>query len=262
MKGRILIVDDEKEIRNLLSKALTQFGGFQIDVAENGEEALKKVETDSFDLILTDLMMPKMNGLELINRVSSAKPEILTMLMTGHGSVDSAIEAMKHGASDFLTKPISLDELLLRLRKVLEEKSRFISLKDYAAELERANQELKRIDQMKSEFVSVASHELRTPLSAIKNAVQLILKGKTGEINETQVKFLSLAERNIDRLTNILNDLLNLSRIESGRVEMRLEDLDLKGVIELTAASLKPQADVKSIQLETEVLEPASPGLW
>jgi len=199
--------------------------------------------------------MPKMDGLELITRVLAAKPQILTILMTGHGSVDSAIEAMKRGASDFLTKPISLDELFLRLRKVLEEKNRFMSLKDYAAELERANQELKRIDQMKSEFVSVASHELRTPLSAIKNAVQLILKGKTGEINETQVRFLSLAERNIDRLTNILNDLLNLSRIESGKVEMSLEDFDLKGVIELVAVSLKPQADVKSIQLETEVPE-------
>ena len=82
---------------------------------------------------------------------------------------------------------------------------------------------------MKSEFVSVASHELRTPLAAIKNAVQLMLSGKTGEINENQSKFLSMAERNINRLTNILNDLLNLSRIESGKIELKFENVELKG---------------------------------
>ena len=142
--------------------------------------------------------------------------------MTGHGTIDSALEAMKRGASDYLTKPLNLDELMVRLHKVLEERQRFVSLKDYAAELEKANQELRKIDEMKSEFVSVASHELRTPLSAIKNAVQLMLQGKTGEINENQKKFLSMAERNINRLTSILNNLLDLSRIESGKIRLKI----------------------------------------
>ncbi len=132
MREKILIVDDEKEIRSLLSKALTKHGGFQIDVAENGEEALKKIEKDQFDLVLTDLKMPKINGLELIRRVATNQPNTLTVLMTGHGSIDSAIEAMKQGASDYLTKPLNLDEMFIRLRKVLEERNRFISLKDYA----------------------------------------------------------------------------------------------------------------------------------
>src|SRR4030042_6651072 len=99
---------------------------------------------------------------------------------------------------------------------ITENKQAMERLREYATELERANQELRKIDEIKSEFVSIASNELRTPLAAIKNAVQLILTGKTGEINENQVKFLSMAERNINRLMNILNDLLNLSRIESG----------------------------------------------
>ncbi|OGP88792.1 MAG: hypothetical protein A2156_07275 [Deltaproteobacteria bacterium RBG_16_48_10] len=251
MKEKILIVDDEKEIRSLLSKALAKFGGYQIEVAEDGEQALKKMEGHRFDLVLTDLAMPRMDGLKLIDQIATAQPNTLIVLMTGHGSIDSAIEAMKRGASDYLTKPLNLNELVIRLHKVLEERTRFMSLKDYAAELERANQDLKRIDQMKSEFVSVASHELRTPLASIKNAVQLILKGKTGEINEAQTKFLSMAERNIDRLTNILNDLLNCSRIESGKIEIKLEDLELKGILESTTSSLKPQADAKSIRLET-----------
>ena len=255
MENRILVVDDEKEIRDFLYKALSRMGGFHVEEAETAEEALKIIEKDPFDLVLTDLKMPKMDGLQLVTEIARSKPEILTVLMTGHGSIDSALEAMKRGASDYLMKPLNLDELIIRIRKVLEEKQRFVRLKDFADQLERANQELRRVDAMKSEFVSVASHELRTPLAAIKNAVQLMLSGKTGEVNENQEKFLSMADRNINRLTNILNNLLNLSRIESGKVELKFENITLKRVIDLTASSLRPHADVKSIQIEVEVPE-------
>ena len=194
MENRILVVDDEKEIRDFLYKALTRLGGFHVELAETGEEALQKIEKETFDLIMTDLKMPKMDGLQLITKIAKSKPEILTVLMTGHGTIDSAVEAMKQGASDYLMKPLNLDELIVRIQKVLEEKQRFVRLRDFAAQLEKANQELRRIDDIKSEFISVASHELRTPLAAIKNAILLILKGRTGEVNETQAKSMRQAE--------------------------------------------------------------------
>ncbi len=255
MESRILVVDDEKEIRGFLSKAFTRLGGFQVDLAESGEEALQKIEEQPFDLVLTDLKMPKMDGLQLISEIGKTKPETLTMIMTGHGTIDSALEAMKRGASDYLMKPLNLDELIIRIRKVLDEKQRFVRLRDFADQLEKANEELRRIDSMKSEFVSVASHELRTPLAAVKNAVQLVLKGTTGKINENQAKFLSMADRNINRLTNIVNDLLNLSRIESGKIELRFESVGLKGIIELTTSSLRLHADGKSIKIYSEINE-------
>src|SRR4030042_67810 len=255
MKNRILVIDDEKEMRSFLSKALSRIAGVRVELAESGQEALQKLEKETFDLILTDLKMPGMDGLQLITEIAKVKPETLTMMMTGHGTIDSALEAMKRGASDYLMKPLNLDELIVRIQKVLEEKQRFVRLRDFADQLERANQELRRIDCMKSEFVSIASHELRTPLAAIKNAVQLVLKGPAGKINENKRRFLSMAERNINRLTNILNDLLNLSRIESGRIELNFENTRLKGLIELTASSLRPHADAKSIRIDVEVSE-------
>jgi signal transduction histidine kinase/DNA-binding response OmpR family regulator len=133
-------------------------------------------------------------------------------------------------------------------RRLAEER-----LKEYATELERANQGLRKIDEIKSEFVAVASHELRTPLAAIKNAVQLMLQGRTGEINENQAKFLLMAERNINRLTSILNNLLDLSRIESGKIGLQFEEIDIREPIEFVLSSLKPQADGKSVQLNVEV---------
>jgi signal transduction histidine kinase/GGDEF domain-containing protein len=188
-----------------------------------------------------------------VTEITRSKPDTLTVLMSAHGTIDSALEAMRRGACDYLTKPLNLEEMIVRLRKVVEGRQSFLKMKDYAAQLERANQELRKIDEMKSEFVSVASHELRTPLATIKNAVQLILRGKAGEINETQSNFLSMAEKNINRLTSILNDILDLSRIESGRIEMKSEELDLREVIEFILSSLKPQAEAKSIQLTKEI---------
>ncbi|MCJ7748512.1 MAG: response regulator, partial [Desulfobacterales bacterium] len=132
MENRILVVDDEKEIRDFLYKALSRLGGFHVELAETGEEALQKIEKETFDLIMTDLKMPKMDGLQLITKIAKSKPEILTVLMTGHGTIDSAVEAMKQGASDYLMKPLNLDELIIRIQKVLEERQRFVRLKDFA----------------------------------------------------------------------------------------------------------------------------------
>jgi signal transduction histidine kinase/GGDEF domain-containing protein len=139
------------------------------------------------------------------------------------------------------------------VRDITESKQAMERLREYATELERANKELRRLDEIKSEFVAVASHELRTPLATIKNAIQLLLQRKTGEINENQEKFLSLAEKNINRLTNILNSLLDLSKIESGRMELNFEEINLRDPIEFILSSFKPQVDGKSIQVGMEV---------
>lgn len=252
MGNRILVVDDEKEIRDFLFKALST-RGFQVELVETTEEALQKIDREDFDLVLTDLKMPKKDGLQLVSEIVQSKPEILTVLMTGYGTIDTALEAMKRGASDYLTKPFNLDELFVRLQNVLNERQRFIRLKDFASQLERTNQELKKIHEIKFEFISATSQELKTPLAAIGEAVQLILSGKTGEINETQAKFLSITEGNVSHLTNILNNLVDLSRIESGKIEMNFEELDLRAAIESVLSSLKSQAEKKSVQFTMDI---------
>jgi len=111
----------------------------------------------------------------------------------------------------------------------------------------------KEIDRMKSEFISVVSHELRTPLTSIKNAVNIILGGTAGEITQNQEKFLSLASRNIDRLAGIINDLLDLSKLEAGKVEMRFQEVDLNEPLDTVISSLRPQAENKSITISKEI---------
>ena len=118
---KILVVDDEATIRDLIGKGLSQIGGYSVEVAQNGVEAIEKIEKDVFDLVLTDLKMPGMDGIELLKTIKGTRPEVLVILMTAYGTIETAVEAMKIGANDYITKPIDLNELLLHISKAQKE---------------------------------------------------------------------------------------------------------------------------------------------
>jgi DNA-binding NtrC family response regulator len=132
-RARLLVVDDEPHQREMLSGILDR-AGYQVETAADGHEAVRLLERGSFDLILTDQRMPGMEGIELLERVRGAHPSLPVVLMTAYGSVSSAVEAMKRGAADYLTKPFERDELLLVLDKVL----RHCRLEDEVAALHGA----------------------------------------------------------------------------------------------------------------------------
>jgi len=118
---KILIVDDEAPIREFLKKGITKLTGFSAEVAQDGSDAIQKIEADLFDLVLTDMKMPGLDGIDLLKKVKEVKPETRVIVMTGYGSIKTAVEAMKSGADDFITKPVDLEELIFRLSKVEKE---------------------------------------------------------------------------------------------------------------------------------------------
>ena len=118
MKFNVLIADDEKNIREGLGKSLER-DDYNIFLAGDGREALAAVEENEIDLIITDLKMPNLSGQELLKRVSAAYPTVPVIMLTGHGSIESAVDAMRAGAYDFLTKPINLDRLSLLVKRAL-----------------------------------------------------------------------------------------------------------------------------------------------
>ncbi len=120
-RTKILVVDDEVQVREMLRRNLTQMGGFPVDVASNGVEALEKIEKDIFDLVLTDLRMPEMDGIELLKSIKANRPDILVIIMTAYGSIETAVEAIKKGADDYITKPIDFNDLLLHISKAEKE---------------------------------------------------------------------------------------------------------------------------------------------
>lgn len=118
---KILVVDDEAPIREVLQKGLSQMAGFLVDTAKNGQEAIEKIEKETFDIVLTDLMMPEMNGMELLRLIKGTRPELPVIMMTAYGSIDNAVEAMKIGANDYITKPVDFNDLFMRISKVQQE---------------------------------------------------------------------------------------------------------------------------------------------
>jgi len=116
---RILIVDDEKNIRLTLSQALASLPA-EVETASDGKEALQKVETGQFSLILLDLRMPEMGGMDVLRKLRDDRPEIPIVIITAHGNVESAVDAMKLGAIEFIQKPFGPDEIRGLVRKILD----------------------------------------------------------------------------------------------------------------------------------------------
>lgn len=118
---------------------------------------------------------------------------------------------------------------------------------------EQTNKKLEKLERLKSEFVSIVSHELRTPLTAIKNSLDILLSGKTGDLNENMNKFLNMAKRNSIRLSGIINDLLDLSKIEAGKMDFKFEVMKIESVIEYVKTSLDEMAKEKNINFLTKI---------
>jgi two-component system, NtrC family, response regulator AtoC len=114
---KILLVEDDPLLREELQRGLTEIGGYSVQVASNGLEAIKKIEGEVFDLVLTDVKMPGMDGFELLRIIKGTRPEAGVILMTGYGSIETAVEAMKIGADDYITKPVNFRDLLLHISK-------------------------------------------------------------------------------------------------------------------------------------------------
>lgn len=120
--NRVLIVDDEENIRQILTEYLKEFG-YEVACAVNGQEALQIYRKDSFDIILSDLVMRPMDGLELLHEIKKVDPDALFIMITGYPSIESAMEAIKIGARDYITKPFNIDEIRLKMERALLERN-------------------------------------------------------------------------------------------------------------------------------------------
>ncbi|MBM4307965.1 MAG: sigma-54-dependent Fis family transcriptional regulator, partial [Deltaproteobacteria bacterium] len=120
-KDKILVADDEKSMRELLDIMLKK-EGYKITLASNGEEVMKLIEKDIFDLALVDIRMPRQDGISVLKRIKTVSPETIVIMMTAYASADTAIKAMKEGAYDYITKPFKIDEIKIIIQNALEKK--------------------------------------------------------------------------------------------------------------------------------------------
>ncbi|AJE02213.1 ATP-binding response regulator [Geobacter pickeringii] len=194
----ILVVDDEAVIRDLCAKALK---GYQVLQAGDGEEALRLFEKGGIDVILTDVMMPKLNGIELLRRLKELEPTLVVIVMTGYAEKEIILNALKADADDFITKPLNLLQLKTAVDKALDKKA----LKEEIANL-------RSMDRLKSNFLSLISHKFRTPLTTISLFLQNLAGGIYDPHDPESRRNLELICGQSRYLESLVTELLAFSR--------------------------------------------------
>ena len=368
-QANILVIDDELIMREGCSRILSK-DGWAVICAENGKQGLDEIQAspEKIDVVLLDLMMPGMSGMEVLDQVRTIDPNLLVIVITGYATVESAVEAMKKGAYDFIPKPFTPDQLRIIVRRALERRAlqkeaeflrreRERSLRDIATEKSKiktiincmgdgvlvcdrescivlsnpaasrmlkipetsllgkflpqcglhhelsktieeslqtkemgytsVSQELsigesgeiflrahtapvrndlgetlgsvtviqdishlKELDKMKSEFIAMVAHELRAPIASVEQQLSVILNGMAGEVTAKQERLLSRAKERTNGLLTLIKDLLDLSKIEAGKMVQYKEPLLLQEVIQKVVDLMRAEAEAKKIDLQ------------
>jgi DNA-binding NtrC family response regulator len=175
MEIRILVVDDEPDMRQLLKRSLEPDLDCTVETASSGEAALKILEESHFDMILADIKMPGMDGLELLERIKKEYPDVTVLMMTAFGRIETAVEAMKRGAYDFITKPFDHDALILRLQKAVE-RSRLLNENRM---LQRERQKNRAFQDLVGESVAM-QRVYETVQMIAKTDLTVLITGESG----------------------------------------------------------------------------------
>lgn len=270
---RILIVDDDEVDRMAVKRAL-QKGGLKVifSEAENSAAALEQLCFNSnrhdFDVILLDYYLPDSNGLSLIEQLNNLEVAVPLIVLTGQGDEEIAVEIMKAGAADYLSKsrvsPQNLIQTISsairvnraekaaaianqRLRatnELLMQKNRELKLQQQQIKLQ--NIQLQEASRLKSEFLATMSHELRTPMNAIMGFSQLLLRQYPDPLTEQQLNIVSRIFNNSQSLLEMINELLDFSKIEAGKFELNFRQLELDRLVYLTVEELRSLAEQKN----------------
>jgi FixJ family two-component response regulator len=263
LKAKILIVDDEEGIQKGCRRVLAEHG-FHLEAASTIKEGLQKIQKSSFDLVLRDVMLPDGKGIDIIPRLHERDPDLVCVVMTGYATVELAVQAMKAGAYNFITKPFSADLLLLTVNQGLEKRqlSRDVKrLKNFEHDVSQlwslAKGELDGFDQLNKDFIGPAAfrltiaHEFRAPITALLSFLILLRKGYVPA--DQQDKIIDSAIERAQDLLDLVDDLMNLT---TAKEELSSENRKLHHLsedLEKVVPTLKAQAEEKGLQFSMEI---------
>jgi signal transduction histidine kinase len=291
----ILLVDDDELDRMIVKRALKKAGiSVQLTEVENGYDAIAKLENIEkrvasakvnspqafvsqtiYDLILIDYRLPDLDGLQLIEQIQALDLELPFIVLTGQGDEEIAVEIMKAGASDYISKgriePNHLAKAInnaIRIHKAeqavelanqrLRISNELLTIKNKELEQQQEKIQLQNIQlqeayNLKSEFLATMSHELRTPMNAIMGFSQLLLRQYPDPLSEQQQNLIQRVFHNSKNLLNMINEMLDFSKIEAGKLELNFQNFDLNELIILTVEELRSLATQKQLNLTTEI---------
>jgi signal transduction histidine kinase/uncharacterized protein (DUF302 family) len=265
----LLAIDDDPDNRAFLTKAVAK-QGFEVVTAPNATQARRQLDSRRPALIFLDVQMPEESGLALLPQMLRDYPESVVVMMTAYGSEQVAAEALRGGADDYIAKPIDLQRLRALLERNLdkqrlraERQSLVARLKDsnrylmrQHAALRRADEEILQINRQleqsnryKSEFLANMSHELRTPLNAVLGFSEILLDATMNLTGGERTEFLRNIHSSGQHLLGLINDILDLAKIEAGKMELHAEEMPVAEALQEVTAILEPMARQQGLQL-------------
>lgn len=221
----ILIVDDRPENLISLQKVL-QAHNFEVDTASSGEEALKKVLKNNYVLIILDVQMPDMDGFEVaetISGFSKAKDTAIIFLSAVNTELKFITKGYLSGGLDYITKPVDINVLLLKIKTFYRIYEQNRKLNEVQEKLLEEIEFRKQAEHKKDEFISIASHELKTPLTSVKGYIQLLQRSLNRDDKTMAQNHLEKASIQLEKLNELIVDLLDISKIESGKMKFNMK---------------------------------------
>ncbi len=253
MEKSILLVDDEEGIRKVLSIALSDMG-YHVRTAENGMEALRIFKDARPPIVLTDIKMPEMDGIELLRRLKKVSPDTEVIMITGHGDMDIAIKSVKYEATDFVTKPINDEVLEIALNRAQERIAMRQKLNEYTQNLEQLvrdkSQKLIEAERLAAVGQTVAglSHAIKNITGGLKGGAFVLEKGIELSDQKYLLQGWEMIKGNVDKITNLSLDLLNYAKATDLDVQACDPNEPAQEVIDL----MRPRAQELGIDLVSD----------
>jgi len=260
---KILIIEfnskNIEKIRAVLSRPSDV--SYEISWLQKEEKILKKIDEKEFDAVLLSYDLPGANGLEILSELQYKELQGPVIVMADKGDEEFATQAMRQGAYDYVIRdtgfehglPLVIHNALnaFRAAKERERLQKEIAAKN--VELEAANRKLKQLDRIKSDFVANVAHEFRTPLTIIKGNVDMVIKEGLGKVTPNQKEMLDGAVKVSNRLARLVNDLLDISKIESGKMKLKKKSMNINKIIDQNLRAFDKIAKDKKLTLRREL---------
>jgi signal transduction histidine kinase len=257
----ILVTDDNLATLKTLSAGLEDMG-HRITTATSGWEARALIKKRPFNIVIADIKLPDISGLEILETVKELNPEAAVIMITGHASIETAVGAINEGAYAYILKPVAMNELeniinnaLREQRLLIENRELVESLQQSNKRLEEANRALEQVSQAKTDFTAKMSHELRTPLNSIIGFSEVLLRGSSPIAPETQEEFLNYIHISAKHLLYLIDSILDLSKVESGKMTIEPSEFDLATLVEDIKTTVLPMLATKKQTLKVEIDE-------
>jgi len=238
---RVLAIDDDAAIQSYWRKLLPKLGHDAV-IATNGTEGIKLARSQPFDLVVTDLSMPGLPGQRVLETVRAELPDVDVIVATGHGTLESAVDALRAGAYDFLVKPFSLRDVKRLLDRQVEKRRLGVENE----ELRQANARLRELSLLKEKFLAITSHELKTPVT-ILTAVTDLLLGDTGLDPGEQRELLEKLGEVTRSLREIVEGMHDLAEAREGATALDLDAVCLRDLLATIVDEMAVEASERGV---------------